>query len=48
MNTHFEYFAEMTEAYWGKNDYFPFVRSELLDFDEKAYQMVETAWFQDF
>lgn len=33
MTTHFEYFAECSEAYFGTNDYYPFVRDELAEFD---------------
>lgn len=39
-----EYFAEATEAYFGKNDFFPFVRSELLATDPKGYEMIKWAW----
>jgi hypothetical protein len=48
MNTCWEYWAECSEAYWGKNDYFPFVRSELKEFDIEAFKMCETGWFQMF
>lgn len=39
-----EYFAEMTEAYFGENDFYPFNRAQLKTFDPKGYQMVEWAW----
>lgn len=42
-NSH-EYFAEICEAYFGKNDFFPFVRSDLLAFDPQGYRLVEHAW----
>ena len=29
LNNHKEYFAEATEAYFGVNDFYPFVRAEL-------------------
>lgn len=39
-----EYFAEATEAYFGVNDFFPFVRAELRGHDPGAVAMVESAW----
>ena len=39
-----EYFAELSEAYWGKNDFYPFVRGELETFDPAGFQMVEKLW----
>ena len=39
-----EYFAEATEAYFGKNDYYPFNREELKKHDPDAYAMVESVW----
>lgn len=39
-----EYFAECTEAYFGKNDFFPFTRDELKSTDPKGYAMIEWAW----
>jgi hypothetical protein len=39
-----EYFAEATEAYFGTNDYYPFVRAELKDFDPKMYDLLEKVW----
>lgn len=39
-----EYFAELTEAYFGRNDYFPFIREELKAYDPEGYAMVETLW----
>lgn len=44
MSSEWEYFAECSEAYWGKNDFSPFVRSELLAFDPEGYQLQEDAW----
>lgn len=41
----FEYFAELSEAYFGRNNYFPFERDELQEYDEMGYRMVEKAWF---
>jgi hypothetical protein len=42
-----EYFAEATEAYFGKNDYYPFSRAELKKHDPDAYAMIETVWKVD-
>lgn len=39
-----EYFAELTEAYFGQNDMFPFVRGELLKHDPRGFQVVADAW----
>jgi len=39
-----EYFAELTEAYFGKNDYFPFARDELEEFDPQGFAFIQEAW----
>lgn len=39
-----EYFAECTEAYFGKNDYYPFTRAELKEFDPEGYALIEKLW----
>lgn len=39
-----EYFAELTEAYFGKNDYYPFNRAELKKHDPIGYEMVKILW----
>lgn len=39
-----EYFAEMTESYFGKNDYYPFNREELKSYDPASYKLVENLW----
>jgi hypothetical protein len=41
-----EYFAELSEAYWGKNDFYPFTRSELLQHDPLGYEAVKRAWHE--
>ena len=41
---HKEFFAEMTEAYLGSNDFFPFNRSQLSEFDPKTYQLIRELW----
>lgn len=40
----FEYFAELTEAYFGYNDYFPHTRRELEKHDPMGFEMVESIW----
>lgn len=44
MSNQMEYFAEVTEAYFGRNDYFPFNYIELRDHDPKALPMLKRAW----
>lgn len=39
-----EYFAEMTEAYFGANDFYPFVRAELQHVDPRMYALLEKVW----
>ena len=39
-----EYFSENTEAYFGTNDIYPFVRAELKRHDPKAYEVIEKVW----
>lgn len=39
-----EYFAEATEAYFGRNDFQPFDRAELLAFDPAGHRLVEEIW----
>ena len=41
---HKEFFAEMTEAYLGVNDFFPFVRAELLEHDPDTFALMEKIW----
>lgn len=39
-----EYFAEACEAYFGTNDYYPFVRAELREFDPELYKILDEVW----
>ena len=39
-----EYFAELTEAWFWTNDYYPFIRSELLMHDPVGASLIEAAW----
>ncbi len=46
MSNEREYFAELTESYFGKNDFAPFTREELRVFDPMGYEMIEKLWFE--
>lgn len=39
-----EYFAETTEALYGVNDFYPFVRAELLEVDPRGAALVQSLW----
>ena len=39
-----EYFAESSEAYFGTNDFYPFVRSELKQHDPEMFHLVGKLW----
>lgn len=41
---HKEYFAEISEAYLGKNDFYPFIRAELEMHDPIGYNIVSSIW----
>lgn len=42
-----EYFAESTEAFFGTNDFYPFVRPELKEFDPQMYAVIRKVWGVD-
>jgi hypothetical protein len=44
LSTPMEYFAELSEAYFGTNDFYPFVRGELKEHDPRAYELLEKIW----
>ena len=44
LNNAMEYFAECSEAYFGKNDFEPFNRAELRNFDPEGWRMVRKLW----
>ncbi len=44
LTNHKEYFAESTEAYFGMNDFYPFVRAELKEHDPTMYALMEKFW----
>jgi hypothetical protein len=39
-----EFFAEMTEAYFGQNDFFPFNRAELKQAEPETYELLAKIW----
>ncbi|MBE9212889.1 hypothetical protein IQ247_09320 [Plectonema cf. radiosum LEGE 06105] len=39
-----EYFAELSEAYFGENDFYPFNRKQLKEYDIQGYSAIEKAW----
>ncbi len=39
-----EYFAELTECYFGENDFYPFVKTEFRRHDPVGFAMIEQIW----
>jgi hypothetical protein len=39
-----EFFAEMTEAFFGSNDFYPFNRAELQESEPELYQLLKDIW----
>lgn len=39
-----EFFAEMSEAYFGRNDYFPFNRAELQEAEPELFALLRDIW----
>jgi len=44
MSNHKEYFAESTEAFFGKNDFFPFNLEELQEHDPNMVELLKKVW----
>jgi hypothetical protein len=44
LNNPQEYFAELTEAWFGTNDFYPFVRAEVLEHDPEAAELLLRIW----
>lgn len=44
LSNHKEYFAESTEAYFGVNDFYPFVRAELKEHDPRMFDVMRDVW----
>ncbi len=39
-----EYFSELTESIFAKNDYFPHTSKELQKYDQKGFELVKSLW----
>ncbi len=39
-----EYFTELSECYFGENDFYPFVKTEFRKHDTEGFQMIEKMW----
>ena len=44
LSNHKEYFAEGTEAYFYRNDFYPFVRAELKQHDQPLHDLLQKVW----
>lgn len=44
LSNHKEYFAESTEAYFNRNDFYPFVQAELEEHDPKMHSLMMEIW----
>jgi len=44
LTDHKEFFAEMTEAYFGINDFFPFNRAELMTAEPEIFSLLQAIW----
>jgi putative heme-binding domain-containing protein len=44
LTNHKEFFAEMTESYFGVNDFFPFNRAELKEVEPEIYALLKDIW----
>lgn len=44
LNNEQEYFAEASEAFFGTNDFYPFVRAELKHHDPQMFELLERVW----
>ena len=44
LNNPQEYFAELSEAWFGANDFYPFVRAEVLAHDPEGVKMLRKMW----
>ncbi len=47
LSNHKEYFAESTEAYFGVNDFYPFVRGELREAEPEIHALLTSIWLAD-
>jgi hypothetical protein len=44
LTNHKEFFAEMTESYFGVNDFFPFNRAELKEAEPEIHALMADIW----
>jgi Mlc titration factor MtfA (ptsG expression regulator) len=44
MNNPMEYFAETTEAFFSRNDFFPFTKDELKKHDPEMFELLGRLW----
>ena len=44
LTNHKEFFAEMSEAFFDTNDFYPFVRAELRDFEPEVFALLKAVW----
>ena len=44
LTNHKEFFAEMSEAFFDANDFYPFVRAELRDFEPEVFALLKAVW----
>ncbi len=44
MTSEQEYFAELSEAYFGRNDFYPFTRDDVRSFDPSMYKLLTRVW----
>ena len=47
ITNHKEYFAETTEAYFGRNDFYPFNRTELKAHDPQMFDVLKAIWEEE-
>jgi hypothetical protein len=48
MSNQSEFFAALSEAYFGIADYYPFTREDLREFDPVSYRLISNAWERPF
>ncbi len=44
LNNDQEYFAELSEAFFGVNDFYPFVKAEVMQHDPDMYKALQELW----
>ncbi len=44
LTNHKEFFAEMTESFFGVNDFFPFNRAELMEVEPELFELLTKIW----